>query len=320
MDTPIKSFWERKEGFTGILFAVAGVVGGGWLLFNMLPTIIALLQNIIYASILGGALFLVTMFLLDKNNRALMGAMYQSAMRAITSIFVTIDPIGIVKNYIKTLKRKIETMYEELSNLKGQMTKTLMDIKVAKDAAQQAKGMAVNFRKNGDEQMAGVNALEVKRQEEFAANLQAVYDRMEFLSNFLTKILKNSEAILKNTENDVAIKEKTRAMWKTVSHTIRSAQSIILGNPDEKALFDMGMEQVANDIAQSTGELDNFINRTRTVIQNIDMKDGMMKDEGLALLDSWEKESGSLLISDEEKNVILSQSGVDEVAVPRKRK
>ena len=46
-----KGFWERPEGITGGLFMAALVLGGGFLLYQALPTLIALAQNTLYRAL-----------------------------------------------------------------------------------------------------------------------------------------------------------------------------------------------------------------------------------------------------------------------------
>jgi len=145
MDSPtakVKSFWERPEGFAGMLFAAGAVVAGGFALFKILPSILVLMQNLYYAIGMGVGLVVLLTILLDRRNWILAGAMYQSLMRKITSIFITIDPIGIIENYIRTLKGKIEIIDKQLANLKGQQASVRATIAEAKSKMEQSLKIA----------------------------------------------------------------------------------------------------------------------------------------------------------------------------------
>lgn len=324
--TQIKSFWEKPEGFTGMILGVGLIALGGWALFLALPTIIVLMQNMLVAAGLGIVAVVLATILMDKRNWILAYAMYQSLMRTITSLFVTIDPIGIIENYIRTLKGKIENINHQLEVLAGQKAKVGEQINLAKKKKQQAllnAQQAEKLAKKGGEnaqamsQQVGLNAKEAQRQQDFIDNIMNMYNKIDFLYRVLTKIMENSQVVLKDTENEVAMKKQERETWIAASSAVRSAQSILVGNPNEQALFEMGMQEVTNQIAQKTGEMDRFMDRTKEIMNNIDLRNGVMQDQGMKLLEQFENEQGSILLSDKDKKRILAQSATasDEVNV-----
>src|ERR1700760_3409875 len=136
-----RSFWERKEGFTGQVVGVALVCGAGALLYRALPTIITLLENTLYASVLGVvavALFFVTT---DKRFWRLGAWAYVSAMRRLTQVFVEVDPIGIMKNYIEDLKKKLADMNGRISRLSGMIRACKEEIRNNDQAKNGALGL-----------------------------------------------------------------------------------------------------------------------------------------------------------------------------------
>lgn len=323
--TKIKSFWEKPEGFTGMIFGLGLLCLIGWGLFLALPTIIVLLQNVIWASVLGVVTVGIVTALLDRKNWILAYAMYQSVMRAITGLFITIDPIGIIENYIRSLKGKIENINTQLENLAGQKSKVGQQINDAKKKMQSCLKIAKQAEELGKKTDAALNAREAQRQKDFVENLQIVFNKIDFLYKVLSKIMENSEVVLQDTQNEVAMKKQERETWAATSSAIRSAQSVILGDPDQKALFDASMEEVANDIARKTGEMDRFLDRTKKIMDNIDLRNGVMQDEGMKLLEDWEKEQGNILISDKDKKKIMASSAtasdeVEEETVTVRRK
>jgi len=329
----IKSFWEKPEGFTGMILGVGAIALGGWALFLALPTIIVLLQNTLVAIGLGVLAVVVATVLMDQRNWILAYAMYQSLMKAITGLFVTIDPIGIIENYIRTLKGKIENINHQLEVLAGQKSKVGEQINLAKKKKQQALLLAQQAEKEAKKgkenaqsmsQQVGLNAKEAQRQQDFIDNIMNMYNKIDFLYRVLTKIMENSQVVLKDTENEVAMKKQERETWIAASSAVRSAQSILIGNPNEQALFEMGMQEVANQISQKTGEMDRFMDRTKEIMNNIDLRNGVMQDQGMKLLEQFENEQGSILLSDKDKKRILAQSATasdeieEEVNVGRK--
>ena len=121
-----KSFWQKPEGVTGAIFMAGIVLGGGYLLYLALPTLIALASNLLYLSGMLLVLAALIYMVLDPKMRNLVWYMYKSIMRWITGVFVTIDPIGILKNYIEDLEGNLRKMSQQIGNLRGQMRKLKM--------------------------------------------------------------------------------------------------------------------------------------------------------------------------------------------------
>ena len=115
-----KSFWEKPEGITGLLFMAGIVLGGGYLLYKALPVLIVLAQNTLYLALLLAALAAVLYMVLDPRMRNLIWFAYKSIMRSITGMFVQIDPIGILKSYVEALQDNLAKMSKQIGILKGQ--------------------------------------------------------------------------------------------------------------------------------------------------------------------------------------------------------
>ena len=112
-----KSFWQRPEGITGLIFLSALVVGGGLLLAKYIGALVLFASNTLNLAILLLALGAIIYMVLDPKMRALVSYMYKSVMRAITGIFVQIDPIGILKSYVDDLKSSLGKMNRQITQL-----------------------------------------------------------------------------------------------------------------------------------------------------------------------------------------------------------
>ncbi|MGB3800749.1 MAG: hypothetical protein WA952_13120, partial [Lewinella sp.] len=126
MDAPQmkpKSFWKRPEGVTGLLFLVAILAVVGFVLVNFGAAILSFISTtiglVVAGLIVAGLLYMV----FDPRMRNLVFYMYKSVMRAITSMFVQIDPIGILKTYVEELQGNLRKMNKQISQLRAQMHK-----------------------------------------------------------------------------------------------------------------------------------------------------------------------------------------------------
>lgn len=297
-DAKPKGFWKRPEGVTGLLFMAALLLGGGYLIFANLAAIIALLQNTIYLAILLGVLAMIVYMVLDPKMRNLVWYMYKSVMRWITGMFVQIDPIGILKNYVEDLQDNLGKMRKQIGALKGQMRKIqgLME-KNSKEINNNLK-LAQAARDKGKEQQMILSSRKAARLKESNQKYQALYQKMEILYRILNKMHQNSEILLEDTKDQVALKEQERKAIRASHSAMKSAMTVISGDPDKRAMFDMAMEAVADDVANKVGEMERFMEMSSSFMDSVDLQNGIFEEEGLKMLEQWEEKSTLMLMGD----------------------
>lgn len=258
---------------------------------SLLPVLVAMAQNTLYLAGMLAALAAVVYVVLDPKMRNLVFYLYKSVMRWITGIFVKIDPISILKSYIEDLEENLRKMSRQIGSLRGQMRKLkgVMDTNTAEikknmTVAEQAK------KKNDDKNMT-LAARKAGRLQDANAKYEVLYNRMEVLYRILSKMYENSEIVLEDTIDQVKVKEQEYNAIRTSHGAIRSAMSIISGNPDQRALFDQALEALADDVSNKVGEMERFMDTSRNLMDSIDLQNGVFEEDGLRLLEQWEKES-----------------------------
>ncbi|MEL6867124.1 MAG: hypothetical protein AAFP19_22055, partial [Bacteroidota bacterium] len=289
---------QRPEGVTGALFLAGLVIGGGYLLTIAMPTILALAQNLIYLSLMLMVLAAIVYMVLDPKMRTLVGYMYKSVMRWITSIFVTIDPIGILKNYVSDLESNLRKMSEQIGGLRGQMRKlkTLMEDN-NREIDNNMKLASAAKRKENTKQMM-LSSRKAARLKESNAKYQKLHNKMEIMYRILTKMYQNSEILLEDTKDQVKLKEQERKAIRASHSAMKSAMSVISGDPDKRAMFDAAMEAINDDVANKVGEMERFMEMSANFMDSVDLQNGVFEEQGLEMLEKWEKESTLLLMGD----------------------
>jgi hypothetical protein len=134
--------------------------------------------------------------------------------------------------------------------------------------------------------------------------LEDLYKRMEVLYRVLTKMYENSEIMLEDLSDQVKVKEQEYKAIKASHSAMRSAQAILTGNSDKKYMYDMALEAMANDVGQKVGEMERFMDMSKNFMDSIDLQNGVFEEEGLALLEKWEKEGVSMLLGGEKNKII----------------
>jgi hypothetical protein len=116
----------------------------------------------------------------------------------------------------------------------------------------------------------------------------------------------NSEIMLEDLSDQVVVKEQEYKAIKASHSAMRSAMNILSGNSDKKYMYDMALEAMAEDVGQKVGEMERFMDMSKNFMDGIDLQNGVFEEEGMAMLDKWEKEGVSFLLGGD-KNKIVSK-------------
>jgi hypothetical protein len=292
-----KSFWKRPEGITGAIFLGALLIGGGFLFVTFLPQLIALAANTIYLVLMLMALAALIYVVLDPKMRNLIWYMYKSVMRWVTGIFVQIDPVGILKSYVEDLEDNLGKMSKQIGNLKGQMRKmsTLMQDN-EKEISSNLKLASVAKQQDNESQVI-LATRKAARLQETNEKYAQLHNKMEILYRILDKMYKNSEILLEDTKDQVKLKEQERKAIRASHSAMKSAMSVISGDPDKRAMFDAALENIADDVAMKVGEMERFMEMSASFMDSIDLQQGVFQEEGLKMLEEWEQKSTLMLMA-----------------------
>ncbi|MEL6123461.1 MAG: hypothetical protein AAFR14_07045 [Bacteroidota bacterium] len=295
-----KSFWKRPEGVTGTLFLLALLGGIGYLLVTGLSTIVAFASSLLGLVVTILVLAAIVYMVLDPKMRALVGYMYKSVMRKITSIFVTIDPIGILKNYIDDLSDNLKKMGKQIGGLRGQMRKIKTMMVDNTKEIEQNMMIAKKAKEMGNEKQLMLSSRKAARLKESNDKYEALHSKMSILHKVLTKMYSNSEILLEDTKDQVKVKEQERKAIRASHGAMKSAINIISGNSDKRAMFDQAMEVIADDVANKVGEMEQFMELSANFMESVDLQNGIFEEQGLKMLEEYEKKSTLLLLGGKE--------------------
>ncbi len=292
-----KSFWKRPEGVTGAIFLTAVLGGLGFLIASNITFLVGLMANTLYLVLMLMALAALLYIILDPKMRNLIWYMYKSVMRWVTGIFVQIDPIGILKSYVEDLQDNLGKMSQQIGNLKGQIRKmdTLMQ-ENQREIDSSLKLASVAKQQNNESQVV-LATRKAARLQETNEKYAALHSKMEILYRILDKMYKNSEILLEDTKDQVKLKEQERKAIRASHSAMKSAMSVISGDPDKRAMFDAAIENIADDVASKVGEMERFMEMSSNFMDTIDLQQGVFQEEGLKMLEEWEQKSTLMLLN-----------------------
>ncbi len=312
-DRKSKSFWRRPEGVTGALVLGGLVLGAGLLVSTFLSAIVAFASSVVGLAVTLLVLGAIIYMALDSKARNLISYMYRSAMRAITGLFVQIDPIGILKSYVDDLKDNLRKMNKQITKLRGQMHK-LKELII--NNQKEIKSNLTQASKARDTDKKAVMILKSRkagRLKESNVKLEDLYKKMEVMYRVLSKMYENSEILVEDVSDQVKVKEQERKAIRASHSAMNSAMSIINGNADKRAMFDQALEAVADDVSQKVGEMERFMEVSENFMSSIDLQNGVFEEEGMKMLEKWEREGESLLLGEAKEELILKAESDSDV-------
>ena len=308
-----KTFWERPEGVTGQIVGVSLIAGAGYLLYKLLPAIIELLENTLVAGALAAGVIAMLYVFTDRRFWRLGSYLYQSAMRKITQVFVEIDPIGIMRTYVSELERKLVHMNGRIARLAGMIRACQEEIKKNEGIKNASLMMAREARKAGKTLVVAEESRQAGRMQEANVTYQDLLSKMQLLYNVLVKYQEISNFLIKDINREIDVKTRRKQMADAAWSAIKSAKSIINGDPDARAMFDMANEYLAADYAMKIGEIEDFVHMSDTFVSTIDLQNGVYEANAMKMIEEWERRGDSILLGADAKRLMIegSYAGVE---------
>ena len=290
-----KSFWKRPEGVTGLIFLTAILAGLGLVGYSILMNFGTIMSIVASVLIVGSLLYMA----IDPKMRNLVWYLYKNTMRKITGFFITIDPIGILKNYIDDLESNLKKMSKQIGAIRGQMRKLKTMVETNQREIDENMKIASVAKKQSNQKALTLATRKASRLRDSNTKYENLYNKMKVIHRILAKMYSNSEILLEDTRDQVMIKEQERKAIRASHSAMKSAMSVISGDPDKRAMFDAAMEVVADDVANKVGEMERFMDMSSGFMENMDIQNGIFEEKGIKMLEEWEKKSTLMLMGDE---------------------
>ena len=112
--------------------------------------------------------------------------------------------------------------------------------------------------------------------------------------------------------DQVVVKEQEYKAIKASHSAMRSAMNILSGNSDQKYMYDMALEAMAEDVGQKVGEMERFMDMSKNFMDGIDLQNGVFEEEGMAMLEKWEKDGVSFLLGGDKNKIVAKANNPAE--------
>ena len=296
---PNKSFFSKKEGKTGLVFILAGL-GAGFLFHKQIIDFFMNIWNDMQTSatntVIGfGVLGLLVFIATDKRMRKLVTYSFKSLMRWITSWFTELDPIKILENYVTELDKNFKVLGDNIAKLRTNITKLKDTIgQNNKEILKSAKLIEEAQRQKRPEVIA-VNTNQIGRLKALNQKYGVMVSKMEDLNNVLIKMHSYSSYKLTDTKNEIRMKKQEYAAISSGYSAMRNAQNILEGDYARNERYEAATEALAQDLSVKIAEMDNFMELSQTIFEDMDLQNSIYQMEGMKMFDEITSKGKAIL-------------------------
>ncbi len=298
-DIKPKSSWSRPENWATWLGVGALGLLGFSMLDKILPLVVRVMENALYAGILGVAITGFAFVLVNKDIHRLAWTLYKSGMRWLTNLVITIDPIGILKETLVEVKEKIKEITRSEASLREQIRSLESAIASGdQEAEENWKRMAAAKKaaKDGNRSMgkaailAGRQAGRVKQSN---ATLNQLLAKLRKFLDVTVRMREGAEFTAEDMEATIGVKERERKAIRAAHKALSLASRIIKGDR-EMEMYNMTLEHLNNDYFEKIGQIEQFMADSQNALDTMDLQNMVFEEDAFKEFEAWEHKADAV--------------------------
>lgn len=283
------TFWKRPEGTTGkVILSVIGI-GAAYAFYHMLPFLITLAENTIYLAVLVGVLALLWIIVTSSRVHSLIAVGFEAISRAITEMFVDLDPIDILNTYSKQMHKKSDEMQESITQMQGVYRSLKGDRDNCNAEMNHAIKLADAADRGGDSDNANLQLEIVGRRQATLADLD---QKLTTISDVLDALKRVQKVVLYHIASS---DDEKKTLTEQLDHqrkmdvANKAANRVLGGNNDLDQMRAMAADNIRNRYNTTMGELDVLVESTKNMSAEVDLNQMVLRADGKSKLDELRK-------------------------------
>lgn len=227
-------------------------------------------------SMLGLLVFVIC----DKRARNLIKYGFKWIMRKITSLFVELDPIKVLKKYVADLEKNFRELSENISKLRAQIAKIKEIMKQNNKEIAKSTRLIDEAKRQGRAEVVAVNFNQIGRLNKLNEKYALMVGRMDDLNNVLIKMHSYSSYKLTDTKNEIRMKEQEFAAISSGYSAMMNAKNIMNGNYQQTEIYESATEALTAELHTKIAEMDSFMQLSQPIFEEMDLQRAISQLEG----------------------------------------
>lgn len=195
------------------------------------------------------------------------------------------DPLEFMKTGIDIFTAKFEKLKKNKKIVRGKETYIAGEIKRNTDLMKEELELANAARKLNRESTLTLHAGNANTYKKSVEMLTPIYERINKNRVFLDQLEENWGNGLKQLRTQVSVMETTWETLKATSDATDLAEEFINASSEEGRIFIEAKKNLEQNMADMLANIDNFEERTRPVIESMEMQKQVNAAQGLSLLE-----------------------------------
>jgi len=294
---PARTFWQRPEGKVGGGIMAALGVALAYAFVKALPTLINIAENTLYlAGLIGIIAVLYCMVFVWDRPRTLLFYGLQMISRWITGNFVELDPVAILKSFVRQMEKRREVIRDRLGRIVG--VRRMVEAKIARSEKerQDALRLAKAAQGTGDEDGLNAHAEIAARRARDIEEYRSMQAQMTNIEKLLQRVLRRADYHIQTAQDEANQLADKHTITGAVASATAAAQGIF-GDTDLAEVRDMAAARIRDDYEKRLGELQTLIDLT-DFDHAVDLNQMAFRQEGLAQLEEAEKKVSAAELAD----------------------
>ncbi|MET0400334.1 MAG: hypothetical protein ABW277_26325 [Longimicrobiaceae bacterium] len=305
---PRRTFWQRPEGKVGAGIVAVLALLAAWGFVRLLPTLIAIAENTLYLAFLVGVLAVLycLVFVWDRPRTLLFYAL-QMFSRWVTSNFVELDPVAILKSFVRQMKKRREVIEDRLGRIVG--VRRMVESKIVKSEKERKEALRLAGAAKGASDDDGLNAhaeIAARRTRDIE-EYESMKAQVESIEALLKRVLRRADYHIQTAEDEANQLADKHTITGAVQAATTAAQGIF-GDTDLAEVRDMAAERIREDYERRLGELQTLIDLT-DFDHAVDLHQMAFRQEGLTQLAEAERKVTLAEAADPDGNPALLGAG-----------
>jgi hypothetical protein len=306
----LKSYWNRPGGKPGVFIGIGLFCIAAYFLLPILTTIVWNSVNFGIALVVFGVLLYC---LSNRKLRLSLMYLYEILMKKLVGLVIELDPFIIAEDDIQEMEKQRAKLYAQSVEVEGH--KEQIDMKIRDKEAELHKLMsrAQAAKQNDMMPELGNASRQIARVQEYIKQLTPIRDNLAKISDYLTKVHKNSAYLIEDAKNELELKKDLYRSVTSGNQALSSALKIFEGDPEKKQMVEQSMEHLKEDIARKLGSMKKAISYSSDFMKSIDLENATYEVEGLKLLEAFDPDTELRLESSAAKTLPASRPGPGKV-------
>lgn len=314
-DHKLKSFWSRTEGTVGMATIAVMVIGGAVVIqmfqsffVGLFYSLIAMIGSTLAALLLIAILAVVVSVVTNPRFRTLCSYYFKFAIQKATNVFIPVFWKDILMEHLKNANSRREIIVTQTSELNGQI-KTL-ELEVKKNEQEIEKLMAeASVAQKMNKQLAMSAALQEAQSKRASNNeYNDALKQMHAMLDVFNKYIEFVDYLIRKLKSDITENIRKKNLMDKAAMVMSASKAIMNGKTDEDLLYDETTEWMAQDYGQKLGQVEEFMNQTKPLIERFDMNRMADLQMGLKSLEEWQVKNQLPMSAGSKQEVVFTNT------------